>query len=137
MVVESYDYDANGNRVGGTYDDQDRLLAYDGKTYTYTANGELASCSDGTAYSYDAQGALLSVDLPDGRLIEYIIDGQGRRVGKKVDGVLQWGLLYRSQLQAGRYVGWVRGRAGPVRVWVLRAQCAGVPRAWAGRCIGS
>ena len=99
VVVESYDYDANGNRVGGTYDDQDRLLAYDGKTYTYTANGELASCSDGTAYSYDVQGALLSVDLPDGRLIEYVIDGQGRRVGKKVDGVLQWGLLYRSQLQ--------------------------------------
>jgi len=98
-VVESYGYDANGNRLGGTYDDQDRLLAYGSKTYAYTANGDLSSCSDGTQYTYDLQGALLSVELPDGRLIEYVIDGQGRRVGKKVDGVLQWGLLYRSSLQ--------------------------------------
>jgi len=99
VVVEAYAHDANGNRVGGTYDDQDRLLAYGTKTYSYTANGELASTSEGTQYTYDAQGALLSVELPDGRLIEYVIDGLGRRVGKKVDGVLQWGMLYRSALQ--------------------------------------
>ncbi|MDZ4064321.1 MAG: RHS repeat-associated core domain-containing protein, partial [Coriobacteriia bacterium] len=99
VVVEAYAHDANGNRVRGTYDDQDRLLAYGTKTYSYTANGELASTSDGTQYTYDAHGALLSVELPDGRLIEYVIDGMGRRVGKKVDGVLQWGLLYRSALQ--------------------------------------
>ena len=128
LVEEEYTYDANGNRDGGTYDDQDRLLAYGGKTYTYTANGELSSCSDGTQYSYDAQGALLSVDLPDGRLVEYLIDGQGRRVGKKVDGVLQWGLVYRSQLQpVARLDGsgvvvdrYVYGSSGNVPDYVVR-----------------
>jgi RHS repeat-associated protein len=44
-------------------------------------------------------GSLTAVDLPDGRLIEYVTDGLGRRIGKKVDGVMvkQW--LYRDQLK--------------------------------------
>jgi YD repeat-containing protein len=49
-VVESYEYDENGNRtrmVGpngtqvGTYDEQDRLLSFGDATFAYTANGEL------------------------------------------------------------------------------------------------
>ena len=129
LVEEEYTYDANGNRDGGTYDDQDRLLAYGGKTYTYTANGELSSCSDGTQYSYDAQGALLSVDLPDGRLVEYLIDGQGRRVGKKVDGVLQWGLGVPEPAAARGSVGWIRGCGGPLCVWVV-SERPGLCGAW-------
>ncbi len=70
----------------------------------YTANGELRSKTDSATgetanYQYDVRGNLLRVDLPDGRVIEYIVDGLGRRVGKKVNGVLVQGLLYRSQLQ--------------------------------------
>ncbi len=51
-VVASYGYDPNSNRtswttpsgtVTGSYDAQDRLLAYGEATYTYTANGELAT----------------------------------------------------------------------------------------------
>jgi RHS repeat-associated protein len=36
--------------------------------------------------------------LPSGTQIEYILDGQNRRIGKKVNGVLTQGFLYRSQL---------------------------------------
>ena len=42
---------------------------------------------------------LTRVDLPDGRVLEYLIDGQNRRIGKKVDGVLVQGWLYRDQLK--------------------------------------
>ena len=49
-LAAHYGYDANGNRVSytspggtiiGTYDNQDRLLQYGTRVYTYTANGEL------------------------------------------------------------------------------------------------
>jgi len=50
-------------------------------------------------YEYDELGNLVKVTQPDGLVIEYVIDGQGRRVGKKVDGVLVQGLLYKDQLE--------------------------------------
>jgi YD repeat-containing protein len=44
-----------------------------------------------TTYTYDALGNLVRVEM-SGKLVEYLVDGQGRRVGKKVDGtvVRQW-----------------------------------------------
>jgi RHS repeat-associated protein len=54
--------------------------------------------TDTTHYFYDAFGSLVSVRLPDGTLIEYVIDGQNRRVGKKVNGVLFKRRLYQNQL---------------------------------------
>ncbi len=105
-VVEAYTYDDNGNRltattVGGSvnasYDTRDRLIAQGGTTYTYLANGELRTKSVGgqtTTYTYDPRGSLLSDTLPDGRAIEYVIDGQERRIGKRVDGALVQGFLY-------------------------------------------
>lgn len=107
----SYVYDANGNRlsktagggtVTGTYDAQDRMLTYGNATYTYTANGELKTKVVGgqtTTYDYDALGNLRGVTLPGGTQIAYLIDGQNRRVGKKIDGALVQGFLYQSQLQ--------------------------------------
>jgi RHS repeat-associated protein len=100
--VSSYAYDSNGNRLPGTYDTQDRMLAYGGATYTYTGNGELASKTDGsgtTTYEYDELGSLTKVSLPTGKVIEYVIDGENRRVGKKIAGILvrQW--LYGDALR--------------------------------------
>jgi RHS repeat-associated protein len=101
QVVATYGYDANGNRSGGTYDAQDRLVSDGSNTYTYTANGELltkTNASGTTIYSYDVLGNLRQVVLPDSTEIEYLIDGQNRRIGKKVNGDLVQGFLYQDQL---------------------------------------
>ena len=109
-TVAHYTYDANGNRTSvetdaGTrtaqYDDQDRLISDGATDYTYNKNGQLESKiddGDTTAYHYDAFGALSRVNLPDGRTVEYVLDGQTRRVGKKVDGALVQGFLYGEGL---------------------------------------
>ncbi len=105
-VVEAYTYDDNGNRLtattaGGdltaTYDDRDRLTQQGGVTYAYTADGELRTRTAGgqtTTYTYDPRGSLLAVALPDGRTVEYVVDGQDRRIGKRVNGTLVQGFLY-------------------------------------------
>jgi RHS repeat-associated protein len=106
----SYGYDLNGNRtqVDGvtiaTTDAQDRLTAYGSKSYAYTRSGELSSKTDNTTsqttlYTYDPLSSLRNVTLPDGTQIDYVIDGQNRRVGKQVNGVLTQGWLYADQLR--------------------------------------
>ncbi|MCP4926358.1 MAG: hypothetical protein GY916_10470 [Gammaproteobacteria bacterium] len=106
-VTTTYAYDANGNRTHidgvlvGTYDDQDRLSAYQSASYAYTDNGELLSKTESgttTDYQYDVLGNLRQATLPGGMIIDYVIDGQNRRVGKKIDGVLTQGFLYKDQL---------------------------------------
>jgi RHS repeat-associated protein len=111
IETASYRYNTNSGRTSKTspagtetasYDDQDRLLSYNGMTYTYTANGELSSKTDAsgtTSYVYDALGNLRTVVLPNGTRIDYVIDGQNRRVGKKVNGTLVKGWLYGDQLR--------------------------------------
>jgi RHS repeat-associated protein len=110
-LVARYLYDSNGNRVevqgelGGvfaTYDAQDRLLTYGSASYTYTANGELATKTIGgqtTSYVYDTLGNLTHVTKPNGDVITYTIDGRGRRVGKSVNGVRVKAWLYGDQLR--------------------------------------
>jgi RHS repeat-associated protein len=111
-VRATYAYDANGNRTGqtilgvttaGAFDAQDRLEEFGETTYTVDPAGDLNSRTEPgvgtTAYTYDAFGSLVRVELADGRVVEYVIDGQGRRIGKKVDGVLVRGWLYQSQLR--------------------------------------
>jgi RHS repeat-associated protein len=105
-----YAYDADDNRttytntsgtVNPTYDAQDRLTAYGGASYGYTANGELTSKTVGsqtTSYTYDALGNLLHVGPPTGSAIDYVVDGENRRVGKKVGGTLTSGYLYQDAL---------------------------------------
>lgn len=110
-LLARYRYDANGNRlsatgasgtVTGSYDAQDRLTQYGDTTFMYTTNGELLRKTIGTQvtnYSYDALGNVQSVALPDGRQITYLIDGNNRRIGKKIDGAQVHGFLYRDPLQ--------------------------------------
>jgi len=110
IVNSTYGYDSNGNRLSltttsgttnGTYDVQDRLTQYGTATYTYSNNGELQSKTAGaqtTSYVYDVLGNLKSVTLPNGTVIEYIVDGQNRRIGKKVNGTLTQGFIYQNQL---------------------------------------
>jgi RHS repeat-associated protein len=107
VLARHYGYDGNHNRtlvqegtrrVRGTYDEQDRLVQYGGKTYAYTGNGDrmLRTLANGLTaeYRYDAFGALLHVTTQSKdaqghvrtKVVEYINDGFGRRLIKKVDG---------------------------------------------------
>jgi RHS repeat-associated protein len=109
--IAVYSYDRNGNRltftgpggtVSGSYDAQDRLLQYGSAVYSYTANGELqrkTAAGQTTTYQYDELGNLMAVALPSGDQITYLVDGQNRRIGKQVNGILEQGFLYESQLR--------------------------------------
>ncbi|WII71411.1 RHS repeat-associated core domain-containing protein [Bdellovibrio sp. 22V] len=110
-VAATYTYDTNSNRNGGTigaqptsatYDDQDRLLTYNTYSFTYNANGDLVSKLNNTTsaltqYVYDVFGNLTQVTLPNGTVISYEIDGLNRRIGKKVNGVVQKRWIYMDQ----------------------------------------
>ena len=111
VVVESYDYDNNGNRtaatvngvpIAATHDAQDRLLTYGDTTYAYTPAGRLASRTEPgdqvTTYDYDPVGNLHSVTLPDATVVSYGFDGSDRRVRHSVDGTVVQQFLYDGQL---------------------------------------
>lgn len=109
-IEREYGYDANGNRTAlvmssGTetcsYDAQDRIASCDDTLYEHNLVGQRTRKTvqnTVTRYDYDVLGNLRQVELPDGRVVEYEIDGQNRRIGKKVNGVRQWGLLYQTEL---------------------------------------
>ena len=102
-LVEEYQYDGNGTRIyemnslrgitgmSFSYDDEDHLLTAGPVIYSYNLDGFLAAKtdrSDVTTYDYSSRGELLTVTLPDGRNIEYIHDPSGRRISKKIDGII-------------------------------------------------
>lgn len=107
-----YSYDGNGNRQvavagsgtsgTGMYDDQDRLTSYGPLSFTYSKAGDLQSKTDlrlgapnnMTTYGYDPLGSLQNVTLPDGTHIDYVTDGFGRRIAKKVAGSRVQGFVY-------------------------------------------
>ncbi|MCP3996345.1 MAG: hypothetical protein GY722_14995 [bacterium] len=90
-----FSYDSVGNRLGLTrtdendvdsityeYDQRDRLLAADGTTFTWDANGNLTSRTDSegvTVYTWDDYDRLRSVVLPDDVVVVHDYDVDGRR----------------------------------------------------------
>ena len=125
VQIRRYEYDlgapGNGNRskefgtgdvllTSAAYDAQDRLLSYGDVSYGYTAAGERLvrrGPLDSVQTIYDALGNLVSVQFsspinapgppfPAATQIRYLVDGQGRRVQKRLDGVAQGGWLYRD-----------------------------------------
>jgi RHS repeat-associated protein len=113
-TLEHYGYGPNGNRTSaatpsGTismteYDSQDRLKRYGSVIFDYTANGALRTRTESgttTMYDYDVLGNLRSVVILTVTpiTIEYLVDGLGRRVGKKVAGVVRKRWLYGDALK--------------------------------------
>jgi RHS repeat-associated protein len=105
--LEHFEYGPNGNRSlawsasegtrNATHDAQDRMQSFGDWTFSYNPNGQLQTKTNQVthqtwAFNYDALGNLLSVELPNGSFVEYLVDGLGRRVGKKLNGSLikQW-----------------------------------------------
>jgi RHS repeat-associated protein len=109
-TVRSYQYDVNGNRIAvmdasgaisASYDARDRLVQHGTTVFTYNEAGQTTSKTDTatgatTTYKYDSLGNLTAVTLPNNSLIEYLIDGMGRRVAKRVNGVLVRSWIYRD-----------------------------------------
>ncbi len=147
LKVRVYQYDSNGNRISkiedvratqSKYDAQDRLMSSGNFEYIYNINGELEQKiehrfenSDGrwntkndvkkiTNYQFDSFGNLKKVSLPTGVVIEYLIDGQNRRVGKKLNGVLVEGYIYQSQTQIAGVTG---GNGNLIRRFVYGEKC--------------
>jgi RHS repeat-associated protein len=110
----TYTYDPNSNRTGYTgsfgsvttgqvtVDAQDRLTAYGGNSYSYDANGDLVtktSINAVTSYMYDELGNLTRVVLPDGNVIDYVVDALNRRIAKKINGAVVRRWLWGASLQ--------------------------------------
>jgi len=114
-LVEEYHYDSVGTRtyemnslrgiVGRTftYDDEDHLLTVEDATYQCDLDGYLTTKTVGTeapyevtSYVYSSRGELLSLTLPDGTAIEYVHDPLGRRIAKKVNGVITEKYLWQG-----------------------------------------
>jgi YD repeat-containing protein len=107
--ILTYDavYDKNGNvkqyttAPGGptttcSYDDQDRLKSCGALTFTYHDNGEVKTkFSQGTTwtYHYDALGRLRQAKNAS-TTYDYVVDGEGRRIAKKVNGTITKRWLY-------------------------------------------
>jgi RHS repeat-associated protein len=112
-VLENYNYDTNGNRKDSftakqgartfAYDDDDRLLGWDGEDvdsdfdveYEYDKDGYLTKKIEAineTSYDYSSRGELLKVVFPDNSRIEYIHGVNGQRLARRKydsSGVLQ------------------------------------------------
>ncbi len=129
-VYSIYQYDANGNRTNatvagtasvGNYDAQDRMMTNGTVTYQYNASGTLTNknaAGQVTRYRYDTLGNLLSVVLPGGTTVDYLVDGFGRRISKRVNGAMTRGFIYVNQLKP---IAEVDGRTNVVATFVYGA----------------
>ncbi|MBY0314223.1 MAG: hypothetical protein K2Q26_01800 [Bdellovibrionales bacterium] len=116
-TTTTFTYDNNSNRTSGTidsvafsatYDDQDRILTYNSRTYTHNTNGYLTGIqwtpSTSSSFVYDAMGNLKQTTLTSGAVHTFDHDGLDRRVTKSIGGTLQWRAVYENNLRIAAYV---------------------------------
>jgi YD repeat-containing protein len=113
-VVESYAYDANGNRTShssllrgvvnhtASYVSGDQLAQSGNAVYGYDGNGRLSQKTltengetTATQYQYSSTGRLLAVTTAD-KAITYRHNALGQRVAKLVDGVVTEKYLWQN-----------------------------------------
>jgi RHS repeat-associated protein len=129
--LSHYGYDSNSNRsttversttITSSFDAQDRLVSNGARSYAYSANGDLVSKSQpgGTVtLTYDSLGSLVTFIDASGVRSDYIIDGEDRRVGKKVNGVLVQAFLWQDR---GKVVAELDGSGNIVSTFVYATQ---------------
>ena len=122
-TIEADTYDAAGNRTAvaspngttkATYDARDRLVSWGAAAYAWAADGNLTRISRGaaaTSFTFDDLGRLRGATLPNAEAITYVVDADGRRVGREVAGKLVAGYLYDP---AGRVVGETDGNGAVI-----------------------
>lgn len=103
-----YSYDARGNRLSvnrdgavttSTYDNADRLLTSGDLRFSYTAHGDLLEkenivTGEKLTLTYDERGQLTRATLPNGTIVQYAIDGEGKRIAKAVNGAMTVGYMH-------------------------------------------
>ncbi len=108
VAQHTYDYDANGNLtlrdgVALQHGPGDELLGIGEDTaFTYGPDGALETRTDThgtTTYDYDLLGGLRRVELADGTGVDYVLDGENRRVARIVDGETTHRWLYQDGLK--------------------------------------
>lgn len=104
VVTSTYVYDSNSNRTGGvirgeatsgTYDDQDRLINYNGSALTYNANGDLLT-KGVENFTYDVFGNLKNYSNATTTL-DFEIDPLHRRLEKKLNSNLVSSYAYTPE----------------------------------------
>jgi len=114
IMAEAYSYDGQGNRLEETnvlrgvsrtytYDDEDKIVYAGLDFYQYDVDGFLTSRSIAsgansgiTTFDYSSRGELLSATLPDSTVISYDHDPMGRRVAKRINGVITEKYLWQD-----------------------------------------
>jgi RHS repeat-associated protein len=102
---ESFVYDRAGNRKDPanpslwTYDANNQIVRGGAVTYTFDADGSLATRSDGTAFSHDIESRLTQY-TGSSTTASYLYDSVGRRIRKTVNGATTWFLWDGTRLVA-------------------------------------
>ncbi len=106
VEIERYGWHPNGSRLtfsrGGesgvaTFATDERMTSHGVETFTHRDDGTVTTRSSPggpVSYDIDSAGALRRVDLADGRVVQYVLDGIGRRIARRVDGVFDRGWVY-------------------------------------------
>jgi len=111
-LVESYSYDANGNRLSEmnslrgimsrsfSHSVEDHVLTAGSDSYYYDVDGffkSKATVEGATSYEYSSRGELLRAGLPDGTIVTYVHDPMGRRIAKQVNGATVEKYLWKDR----------------------------------------
>jgi len=105
LGTEGFAYDRAGNRKDPanpslwTYDTNNRIVQGGAATYTFDADGSVATKSDGSTFSHDVESRLTRY-AGGSTTASYLYDSVGHRIRKTVNGTTTWFLWDGTSLLA-------------------------------------